>query len=222
MNTVAGFFIVGSTDRGSSQQLQMWSFKHFSRQNLLRSLSRLLFLLRWNRYGAKKCLQNHIPFDFWDDSTLANQGAGKTIEKPLNKLPWNQQFSYFPLSCVSLTRPITLNKVKQQNQSPLFSQVLKYHKRKAANQPPSTCWKMHLLQQTPLILSWPYQQVSERIKCIVLITKTTIKYDGHRKLINCARDYGDRVFNKCTWGVWSFEMRTMQKIPICDDWFWQR
>ena len=30
----------------------------FSRQNLLRSLSRLLFLLRWNKYGAKKCLKN--------------------------------------------------------------------------------------------------------------------------------------------------------------------
>ena len=36
----------------------------FSRQNLLRSLSSLLFLLRWNKNGAKKCLKNHIPFDF--------------------------------------------------------------------------------------------------------------------------------------------------------------
>ena len=26
-----------------------------------------------------------------DDSTLANQGAGKTIEKPLKDLRWNQQ-----------------------------------------------------------------------------------------------------------------------------------
>ena len=51
-----------------------------SRQNLLRSLSRQLFLLRWNKYGAKKCLKNHIPFNFWDDSTLANQGTGKTTE----------------------------------------------------------------------------------------------------------------------------------------------
>ena len=45
----------------------------FSRQNLLRNLSRLLFLLRWNIYGAKKCLKNHIPFDFWDDSTLGSR-----------------------------------------------------------------------------------------------------------------------------------------------------
>ena len=72
------------------------SFKYgflniFSRQNLLRSLSRLLFLLLWNKYGAKKCLKNHIPFGFWDDSNLANQGAGKTIEKPLKELPRNQQ-----------------------------------------------------------------------------------------------------------------------------------
>ena len=28
-----------------------------------------------------------------DDSTLANQGAGKTIEKPLKELRWNQQYS---------------------------------------------------------------------------------------------------------------------------------
>ena len=26
------------------------------------------------------------------DSTLANQKTGKTIEKPLKELPWNQQF----------------------------------------------------------------------------------------------------------------------------------
>ena len=68
----------------------------FSRQNLLRSLSCLLFLLWSNKYGAKKCLKNHIPFDFWD-STLANQGAGKTIEKPLKELPWNQQGSVLGL-----------------------------------------------------------------------------------------------------------------------------
>ena len=79
----------------------------FSRQNLLPSLSRLLFLLWRNKYGAKKCLKNHIPFDFWDDSTLANQRAGKTIEKPLKDLPWNQQlrscpykaFLAYPASC---------------------------------------------------------------------------------------------------------------------------
>ena len=65
----------------------------FSRQNLLCSLSRQLFPLRWNKYGSKKCLKNHIPFYFSDDSTLANQEAGETIEKPLNELPWNQQIS---------------------------------------------------------------------------------------------------------------------------------
>ena len=26
-----------------------------------------------------------------NDSTLANQGARKTMEKPLKELPWNQQ-----------------------------------------------------------------------------------------------------------------------------------
>ena len=57
-------WFVGSMDRESSQQLQMWFSEHFSRQNLLRSLSSLLFLLQWNKNGAKKCLKNHIPFDF--------------------------------------------------------------------------------------------------------------------------------------------------------------
>ena len=50
-------YVVGSTDQASSQQLQVWFLNSFSRQNLLRSLSRLLFLLRWNKYGAKKCLK---------------------------------------------------------------------------------------------------------------------------------------------------------------------
>ena len=45
-------------------------------------------------YGTnmvRKNVRKHIPFDFWDDSTLANQGAGKTIENHLKELPWNQQ-----------------------------------------------------------------------------------------------------------------------------------
>ena len=50
-------YVVGSTDQASSQQLQVWFLNSFSRQNLLRSLSRLLFLLQWNKYGAKKCLK---------------------------------------------------------------------------------------------------------------------------------------------------------------------
>ena len=33
----------------------------------------------------------HVRFEFWDDSTLVNQKTGKTIEKPLKELPWNQQ-----------------------------------------------------------------------------------------------------------------------------------
>ena len=44
--------LVGS--RASSQQLQMWFSERFSHQNLLRSLLRLLFLLRWNKYDIPK------------------------------------------------------------------------------------------------------------------------------------------------------------------------
>ena len=63
-NTYYKEIFVGSIDRGSSQQLQMWFSGHIFGPNLLRRLSRLLFLLRWNKYGAKQCLKNHIPFDF--------------------------------------------------------------------------------------------------------------------------------------------------------------
>ena len=41
--------------------------------------------------AQEKCPKKHIPFDFWNDSTLANQGTLKTIEKSLKELPWNQQ-----------------------------------------------------------------------------------------------------------------------------------
>ena len=57
----------------------------FSRQNLLRSLSLVLFLLQRYRYGAKKCPKNCVRFDF---SQSENR---KTIQKPLKELPWNQQ-----------------------------------------------------------------------------------------------------------------------------------
>ena len=63
----------------------------FSRQNVLCSLSLILFLLQPYKYGAKKCPKNHIRFDFWDDSSLVNQKTGKTTEKPLKELLWNQQ-----------------------------------------------------------------------------------------------------------------------------------
>ena len=36
--------------------------------------------------------KSHIRFDVWDDSTLANQKTGKTIEKPLKELLWNQRY----------------------------------------------------------------------------------------------------------------------------------
>ena len=60
---------------------------------MLRSLSLVLFLLQRYKYGAKKCPKNRVRFDFWDNSTLADQKTGKTIEKPLKELPWNQQTS---------------------------------------------------------------------------------------------------------------------------------
>ena len=58
-----------------------------SLQNVLLSLSVVLFLLQRYKYGTKKCPRNHFRFDFWNDSTLANQKTEKkTIEKPLKEL----------------------------------------------------------------------------------------------------------------------------------------
>ena len=51
-------------DQESSQQLRTWLSEHFSRQNLLRSLSLVLFLLQRYKYGVKKCPENHVRFDF--------------------------------------------------------------------------------------------------------------------------------------------------------------
>ena len=57
----------------------------FSRQNLLRSLLLVLFLLQRYKYGAKKCPKNHVRFD------VSQSENRKTIEKPLKELSWNQQ-----------------------------------------------------------------------------------------------------------------------------------
>ena len=69
------FLAAHPNDVLSSFLLVLWTENHlssfkcgflniFSRQTLLCSLSLLLFLPRWNKYGAKKCLKNHIPLDF--------------------------------------------------------------------------------------------------------------------------------------------------------------
>ena len=69
----------------------------FSRQNSLRGFSLVLFLLQRYKYGAKKCPKNHVRFDFWDDSTLANQKIGnnrKTFERASVE-PTNSDFAFF-------------------------------------------------------------------------------------------------------------------------------
>ena len=71
----------------------------FSRYNLSRSLSLLLFLLWRNGQDAKKCPKNHIRFDFWDEWILPNQGTWRTIERSLKGLSWNQQYWTFRLFC---------------------------------------------------------------------------------------------------------------------------
>ena len=57
--------------------LELGFLNIFLRQNLLRSLSLVLFLLQCYKYGAEEYPENHIRFNFWDDSTLANQKTGK-------------------------------------------------------------------------------------------------------------------------------------------------
>ena len=70
-------------DRASSQQLQMWFSEHFFARKLAALFVMPIVSATYtvDKYGAKKCLKNHIPFDFWDDSTLANQRAGKNNRK---------------------------------------------------------------------------------------------------------------------------------------------
>ena len=73
------YFFVGSTDQESSQQVRTWCSEHF----FASSLSLVLFLSQRYKYGAKKCPENHVRFNFWDDSTSANQKTGKTMKNPL-------------------------------------------------------------------------------------------------------------------------------------------
>ena len=56
--------IVGSTDQESFQKLQFGFLNIFPRQNVLCSLSLILFLLQRYRYGAKKCLKYNVRLDF--------------------------------------------------------------------------------------------------------------------------------------------------------------
>ena len=56
--------VVGSTDRASSQQLQIWFSEHFFAPELAALFVTPIVSLRWNNYGTKKCLKNHIPFNF--------------------------------------------------------------------------------------------------------------------------------------------------------------
>ena len=69
-----------------------YGFLNISRANICCILCHAYcFYYTVEQIWHKKCLKSHIPFNFLDDSTLANQGAGKTIEKPLEELPSNQQ-----------------------------------------------------------------------------------------------------------------------------------
>ena len=79
--------LVGSTDRASSQQLQMWFSEHFFAPKLAAWFVTPIVSATVEQIWREKMSEKHIPFDFSDDSTLANQRAGKTIEKPLKELP---------------------------------------------------------------------------------------------------------------------------------------
>ena len=85
------FTFVGSMDQESSQQLQMWFSEHFFAPKLAGLFVTPIVSSTVEQIWREKMSENHIPFDFWDDWTLANQGSGKTIEKRSKELPWNQQ-----------------------------------------------------------------------------------------------------------------------------------
>ena len=130
-------------------EIHLSSFKSgflniFSHQNLLHSFSRLLFLLRSNKYGAR----NYIPFDFWDDSTLANQGAGKTIKKPWKELPWNQQIPTFSV----LFHNILMQVINGSLQFG-YRKRMKKNSRKLTLSSMSTCWTLKFTRNLCLILN---------------------------------------------------------------------
>ena len=69
----------------------MWFSEHFFAPKLAAQFVTPIVSATVEQIWREKMSENHIPFDFSDDSTFAKQGAGKTIEKPLKELPWNQQ-----------------------------------------------------------------------------------------------------------------------------------
>ena len=113
-------YFVGSTDQESSQQVQTWFSEHFSRQNLLRSFSLVLFLVQRYKYGAKKCPKNHVRFDFWDASTLANQKTGKKQKKNL----WRS---------LRGTNKFVMS----------FALVFRHSKETLGTHCPISCWRLH-------------------------------------------------------------------------------
>ena len=90
----------------------------FSRQNLLRSLSLILFLLQRYKYGAKKCPKNHVRFDCSQSENRKNNRKtfeGASVE-PTIKIP---KFQPLKILCLQLTSgtqkqsKITKNKVRK-------------------------------------------------------------------------------------------------------------
>ena len=63
----------------------------FSRQTCCVVCQGYCFYYGGTNMARKNVWKTTFHSTFWGDSTLANQGAGKTIEKPLKELPWNQQ-----------------------------------------------------------------------------------------------------------------------------------
>ena len=57
-------YVVGSMDQESSQQLEMWFSEHFFAPKLVGLFVTPIVSSTSNKYGAKKCLKNHILFDF--------------------------------------------------------------------------------------------------------------------------------------------------------------
>ena len=94
-----------SDDKLISNLLVPWTENHlssfkcsflniFSRQNMLRSLSRRLFLLRWNKYGAKKTSEKPHSIRLLRWFNFSQSGSRKSNRKTLKELLWNQLFKW--------------------------------------------------------------------------------------------------------------------------------
>ena len=68
-------------DRESSQQLQMWFSEHFFAPKLAAQFVTPIVSATVEQIWREEMSENHISFDFWDDSNLSQSESRKNNRK---------------------------------------------------------------------------------------------------------------------------------------------